>query len=75
MTRDELIETAIGVNENYRVNKFDKELETGFLYGTAELIVALTIQKNESYSELRGQIARQIDAKAAKNSYRVLNEK
>jgi hypothetical protein len=71
MKREELIEAAVGVNENYRIDASDT-MEIGFLYGTAELITALTLQDGESYGEVRERIARQIDREAAKATYSVL---
>jgi hypothetical protein len=73
MNRDELIDVAVGVNENYRIDDRDRDLEVGFLYGTAELITALTLGEDESYSEVRESIAQQIDQRAAKASYAVLD--
>lgn len=72
MDRNKLLEAAIGVNSGYRVNELDSDLETGFLYGTAEMIVALTLKDNESYGDLREELARQIDKEAGKDSYCIL---
>jgi hypothetical protein len=70
--REDLIQTAIGVNENYRCVDDCQDLEIGFLYGTAEMIVALTLEKHESYGELRKEIALRIDHEAAKITYSIL---
>lgn len=74
MTRDELIEAAIGVNEGYRgvSGDDDRDLEVGFLYGTAELILVLTFVDGESYHDSREAIAAKIDKGAKKNSYPLL---
>lgn len=69
---DELIEAAVGVNANYRVDSNNRDLEVGFLYGTAELITVLVLGPNQSYSDVREEIAREIDRKAAKDSYPLL---
>lgn len=70
--RQPLIDEAVGVNENYRTSEEDRNLELGFLYGTAELIVALTISENESYNDIREEIAQQIDQRAAQLTYPIL---
>lgn len=72
LDREKLIDAAVGVNENYRVAQDEHDLELGFLYGTAEMVVALTLREGESYHDVREQIARQIDERAAKQTYRVL---
>jgi hypothetical protein len=73
MSRDTLIDAAIGANENYRDSaQDDRDLELGFLYGTAEMVVMLTITDGESYHDLRESIAKQIDEAASKITYRVL---
>ena len=72
MTRDELIRLAAKLNNDYRVgDKTPDDLEIGFLYGTAELILAATWEDGASYSELREHIAHQIDELAAVDSYSV----
>lgn len=73
--REYLIDAAVGVNENYRVDDRDRDLEVGFLYGTAEMIVALTLEDGESYHDVREEVAQQIDAKAAQTTYPVLQAK
>jgi hypothetical protein len=72
MDRAKLIEVAANVNGNYRVDDNDIDLEVGFLYGTAELITALTLGKDESYNDVREEIARQIDLLAGGTSYLLL---
>lgn len=72
MDRAELINTAAGANENYRIGD-GRELELGFLYGTAELITTLTLGPDESYSDAREAIARQIDLEAATGTYPLLS--
>lgn len=69
--RDDLIATAVAVNEGYRIGD-SRKLEIGFLYGTAEMIVSLTLADNESYGELREELARKIDKEAAKLTYPLL---
>jgi hypothetical protein len=70
--RTRLIEAAVGVNENYRTDDTDRDTEVGFLYGTAEMIVALTLKDEESYGDLREELARAIDKLAAEQSYPLL---
>lgn len=69
--REALSDAAAGVNEGYRINQAEADLELGFLMGTAELITALTLQENESYSEVREAIATEIDKRAARSTYAV----
>jgi hypothetical protein len=70
--RTRLLDAAVGVNANYRNDDTDHDLELGFLYGTAEMIVALTLKDDESYHDLREELARAIDALAAEQSYPLL---
>ena len=73
--RAELLTNAVDLNENYRNDdsSASHDLEVGFLYGTAEMIVALTLKNEESYHDLREELARAIDSMAAERSYPVLN--
>jgi hypothetical protein len=73
MDRAKLLDTAVYANESYRVDEDDRDLEIGFLYGTAEMIVALTIMDGESYSDLREELAREIDKRAAPKTYAILD--
>lgn len=71
--RESLVQTAIVVNESYRTgDEEDRDLEIGFLYGTAEMIVSATLQDHESYNDLREELARRIDAGAAKAAYALI---
>jgi hypothetical protein len=73
MDRAKLIDVAVGLNENYRSEMSDLyKMELGFLYGTAEFVTALTLQKDESYCEVREEIARKIDQEAQKTTYPLL---
>lgn len=72
--RAKLIDVAIGLNENYRVGKGEVPLEIGFLYGTVEFITALTLKPNESYSDVREEIAQEIDRKAAEKTYPLIQK-
>lgn len=76
MDRAELIEIAIGINENYRTedSPIMKDLEIGFLYGCAEMILTLTLREGESYSEMREVIANEIDHRVGNSTYRVLKD-
>lgn len=74
-----LLNHAAGVNANYRgvSGEEGRELETGFLYGTAELVLVIVgLKENESYSDRREQIAREIDRRALKDGapYRLTND-
>lgn len=73
-TREEMIEAAIGLNESYRIGEDVETLEVGFLYGTAELITTLTLGEDESFSDVRKEIAKQIDKGAAESTYPLLPE-
>lgn len=72
ITREALIDTAVGLNENYRTDETDHDLELGFLYGTAEMVVASTLKPDESYHDLREAVAAQIDKAAAEKTYPIM---
>lgn len=76
--RSRLIQTAADLNANYRCDKDDRDLELGFLFGTAEMVAALLIAEglsHESFSDLRHAIAKEIDKLASGESYVILKEK
>jgi hypothetical protein len=65
MDINQLVDQAAQVNASYRVDADERTLEVGFLYGTAELIIAITgLLPTESYSDKREAIATLIDERA-----------
>ena len=57
-----LLGAAARINADYRGNIDERELELGFLYGTAELVlVTIGLLPEDSYSERREAIAKAID--------------
>ncbi len=66
---DDLILLAAGLNTSYRgVEEDERDLEIGFLYGTAEMVLGLVgLPPHESYSDRREEIARFIDIAAVKD--------
>ena len=62
--RAELVESAVAENDAYRDLSNPRDLEIGYLYGQADLIVNATIGPDESFSDLRTEIAEEIDRRA-----------
>lgn len=66
-----LIDAAAIVNAGYRDDKStpeERSLEIGFLYGTAELVLAVNgLLPTDSYSDRREVVARAIDRRAVEN--------
>lgn len=76
MNREELIATAVALNEAYRsTGEQDLELDLGFLMGTAEMVTTLTLGPDESYHDVREELAHVIDAQASVTTYRMLVER
>ena len=72
--REKLIEVAVTVNEGERDGGHTRERELGILGGTAHMIVLLTLCKDESYSDLYGDLRLVIDKKAGEKTYPLLRE-